>query len=107
MESNNKNNLTSAWEAWEAIPRDGPAVFVVDTDALDRDERLRGRWLDLDASPDTIATALGALLGRPVEEAGWAIIDQVGLGPRMAPEVISVDQLHQLPRILAAEESLP
>jgi hypothetical protein len=101
---NNKNGLNSGWEAWDAVPRDGPAVFVVDTDALDRHQCLRGRWLDLAASPEIIDTALGELLGRPVEEAGWAIVDQIGLGPRMAPQVVSGTELYELPRLLATED---
>ncbi len=90
------------WEAWDAVPRDGPAVFVVDTTAFDRGV-VRGRWLDVGADPEALHTDLTELLGREPEEGSWAIIDQVGLGERMAPETMAIARLATVADDLAAE----
>ena len=37
------------FKTWDAVPRDGPAVFVVDIEVLDRDGRIEGRWISLAA----------------------------------------------------------
>lgn len=82
------------WEAWEAIPRDGPAVFIVDTVALSQGV-VRGRWVSV-ADADggmNLHAELTALLGHEPEEGSWAVVDQVGLGGVMAPETLSVVDL--------------
>ncbi len=80
------------WKAWEAAPRDGPGIFVIDTAALDAGE-LRGRWLDPTADPETLRGQVQELLGREPVECSWAIVDQVGLGPVMVPETLAVDEV--------------
>ncbi len=106
--SNTENGLRmdsevpDGWEAWDAVPRDGPAVFVVDTAAFDHGV-VRGRWLDVGAGPETLHTDLTELLGHPPEAGTWAIIDQVGLGERMAPETMAVAGLATVADDLAAE----
>jgi hypothetical protein len=100
---NDMHGMTDGWEAWDAVPRDGPAVFVIDTVALDQHHQFRGRWLDLAAGAAATEAALGDLLGRPID-AGWAIVDQIGLGPRMAPEALTLEDLRHLPQLPAAEE---
>ena len=108
MERNNHSarEIVGGWEAWEASPRDGPAVFVIDTAALDGERRLRGRWLDLRRDPSVIRDQLAELLGRDAPAGAFAVIDQVGLGPRMAPETVSPDELPWLADQLAPEERL-
>jgi len=81
------------WEAWDAVPRDGPAVFVVDTAAFDRGI-VRGRWLAVDAGQAALQLELTELLGRPPAEGSWAVVDQVGLGELMAPEAMTVASLN-------------
>lgn len=90
------------WEAWDAVPRDGPAVFVVDTKVFDTDSRVRGRWLDPSASAGALREQLRQLLGRDPEPGSWAIIDQVGLGPLMAPETLAIEEMAGI-----IEETMP
>lgn len=80
------------WEAWEAIPRDGPAVFVIDTAAFDRGV-IRGRWIEVAEDDAELQAALTELLGQKPEEGSWAVVDQIGLGPVMAPETMAVSEL--------------
>lgn len=95
--------LPDGWEAWDAVPQDGPAVFVIDTVVLEQQQALHGRWLDLSAGQTAAEAALRDLLQRPID-GGWAIVDQVGLGPRMAPETIAAEELQRLPDELRAED---
>jgi hypothetical protein len=104
---NNGNGLengseVSGWEAWDAVPRDGPAVFVVDVGALDHGV-VRGRWLDARAEQEVLHGELTELLGSEPEEGAWAIVDQVGLGELMAPETMTVPELATVAEDLAAE----
>lgn len=87
------------WRAWEAAPRDGPAIFVIDTRVFDDDGEIRGRWLDPNIAPEVLYEQVRALLGREPVEGSWAIIDQVGLGPLMVPETLGVNEVRS-----AAEE---
>lgn len=90
------------WDEWEAVPRDGPAVFAVDSRALDEGV-IRGRWLDVHADQVTLRKELGELLGQGPEAGAWVVVDQVGLGELMAPETMTVTDLAALAGYLAAE----
>lgn len=81
------------WEEWNAVPRDGPAVFVVDVEVADREGRVQGRWIDPTGTREEIERQLGELLGRASDEGTWAVVDQVGLGPLMVPEVLAATDL--------------
>lgn len=81
---------TAIDDAYDAVPRDGPAVFIIDTEALDRDDELRGAWLDPSCSPEALICQIEELTGRRSHDGGWAVIDQVGLGPIMIDEQPSV-----------------
>jgi len=106
--SKTENGLTTelaasdGWEAWDAVPRDGPSVFVVDTKAFDHGV-VRGRWLDVSADGAALHDQLTELLGREPEEGSWAIIDQVGLGALMVPETMPTSGLSTVVADLAAE----
>lgn len=89
---NDQAEEATGWEAWEASPRDGPAVFVVDTTALDQG-RVRGCWIDPNDDPGLVSAQLAALIGRPPEAGSWAVVDQLGLGPVMMPETLAVEEL--------------
>lgn len=93
------------WSAWEAAPRDGPGIFVIDTLAFDQGGELRGRWVDPTGAPETLRAQVRELLGREPVAGSWAIIDQVGLGPVMAPETLAVDEVATVTRDLVGEES--
>ena len=67
-----------ALDGYDAVPRDGPAVFVADTAKLDRGE-LHGRWIGLDRSAADIATHISAVTNRSPIDGGWAVIDQTRL----------------------------
>lgn len=106
--SNNENGsrmdaeASDGWEAWDAVPRDGPAVFVVDTIAFDHGT-VRGRWLDVRDDHAALHAELTKLLGREPEEGAWAIVDQIGLGELMAPETMSIANLTTVAEDLTAE----
>ncbi|MEA3078203.1 MAG: hypothetical protein QOF60_3111 [Actinomycetota bacterium] len=89
-----ESEVTSpGWDAWDAAPRDGPAIFAVDAQALDEEQRLHGVWLKLQSPPDKLRQQLQELLGRTPESGTWAIIDQIGLGQAMVPETMSFTEL--------------
>lgn len=92
----------SGWEAWNAVPRDGPAVFIVDVGAFDCGV-VRGRWFGVKADQEELRAELTDLLGYEPEEGSWAIVDQVGLGDLMAPETMTVADLTAVSADLAAE----
>jgi hypothetical protein len=107
--SNNAENevrteleTADGWGAWEAVPRDGPAVFVVDTDAFDQG-LVRGRWLDVSAGQTALHQALSELLGQEPKKGRWAIVDQIGLGGLMAPETMTIPELSTVADYLATE----
>ncbi len=83
---------TSGWEAWNAAPRDGPAVFVVDAAAFDRGDVV-GIWIDPYEQPDVVCEQLTELLGHEPEPGTWAIVDQTGVGPLMMSEEVGTDEL--------------
>ena len=89
---NGAPEAANGWDAWEAVPRDGPAVFVVDTVAFDHGI-VRGRWLSVADGQVNLHAELTELLGHEPEEGTWAVVDQIGLGSVMAPETMSVDDL--------------
>lgn len=84
---------SEGWNEWDAVPRDGPAVFVIDTRAFDEEGTIHGRWLDPTLGPGVLHLQVTELLGREPEEGTWAIVDQVGLGKLMAPESVSIAEL--------------
>ena len=105
-QANSETSSASGWAAWDAVPRDGPAVFVIETALLEREGRLRGAWIELGSDPAAINAQLAAFLADDAETGSWAIVDQVGLGGRMVPEDVPLDHLHGLAHGRAAEESL-
>lgn len=90
--ANEISEMEDGWEAWDAVPRDGPAVFVVDTAAFDQGV-IRGRWLGVAGGDPKLHAALTELLGQKPEEGSWAVVDQIGLGPVMAPETMTAAEL--------------
>ena len=96
------SDTADGWEAWDAIPRDGPAVFVIDTTAFDHGI-VRGWWVEIGSDQAVLHAELTELLGREPEEGTWAIFDQVGLGELMAPETMTVANLSTVAKELAAE----
>jgi uncharacterized lipoprotein YddW (UPF0748 family) len=65
--------------SYDAVPRDGPAVFVADAAAWDRGE-IRGVWVDAQTPPARVVQQLAEELGREVGLDELAVVDQVGLG---------------------------
>lgn len=94
------------WGDWDAAPRDGPSVFVINLDPQANHpsrghlhvHRPRGRWLDPTVDSQTFREQLTELLGRTPEEGTWAVVDQVGLGSIMFSETFDA---HELGRVLA------
>ena len=104
MESDNRQTEHGGFNAWDAVPRDGPAVFIIDIARLDNEERLHGRWIDLDGSPAAVAAQVAEATGG-AGAGSWAIVDQTGLGTRMVPEDFPLSELPGLRHYLAAEVS--
>src|SRR5262245_37684230 len=79
--------------SYDAVPRDGPAVFVANTDVLDEDGTADGAWLDASSPPDVLKAGIEFVTGQAAGLGGWAVIDQVGLGPIAVDEDWPLAQL--------------
>lgn len=88
-----EREINEGWEAWNAVPRDGPAVFVVDLQALETEGRVHGRWLNTMRDAEDVTAELREVLGREPIVNTWAVIDQVGLGRRMIPDTLAPEEL--------------
>lgn len=87
------------FDQWDAAPRDGPAVFIVDTATYDRHGTPWGRWIDPTREPEAVRSDIEECVGIELTEAGqWAVVDQIGLGDAMIPEQLSIDALVHLCR---------
>lgn len=88
----------SRWlDEWEASPRDGPAVFVVDAAAFDQYGTRWGRWIDPTQPAEVVEREIEEVIGiEGTADGNWAIIDQTGLGEAMIPEQLAVTALHRL-----------
>lgn len=91
-ENEQQPRASDGWSEWDAVPRDGPAVFIVDRRAWD-EGTVRGRWCNPLAPAHEVRAQIGELLGSEAAEQEWAIVDQVGLGPLMLPELLRADAL--------------
>jgi hypothetical protein len=85
MEREHRHKETAGWDARDAVPRDGPAVFVADRRALDAGI-IHGQWVNPLTPPDELRNQLRTRLGHEAADDTWTIIDQVGLGQRMIDE---------------------
>lgn len=86
-------------DEWDRTPRDGPAVFVLDTATFDRYGTRWGRWLDPTQEPAEVRSELVEAIGTDLVDNGdWAVVDQVGLGSEMLPEEVSIDALVRIAR---------
>lgn len=74
---------------WDATPRDGPAVLVVNTRLLDQGIGLEGGWVQLDGSVPEVAQRLGEIVGGG-DQGDYAVVDQVGLGPIMWDDEVAM-----------------
>lgn len=78
---------------WDAVPRDGPAVFVANADLLDLGI-IHGRWIDPREPEPVLRDQLVATLGgQVVQRRAWAVIDQINVGEAMLPEAPSLADL--------------
>lgn len=85
--------INEGWDAWNAVPRDGPAVFVVDLQAMETQGRVHGRWMNPMRKSEEVTAELREVLGREPDVNTWAVIDQVDLGPRMIPDTLAPMEL--------------
>lgn len=79
-----------AVNGYEAVPRDGPAVFLANVAALERGE-LSGAWVRLDQPATQLVSALAHLIGDRPDH--WAVVDQVGVGSTAVDEDASIEDL--------------
>ena len=87
-------------DRWDAIPRDGPAVFVIGGDSV---SGVAGDWIDPVAETEQVAEAVAAATGQPPENGSWAVVDQIGLGNEMLPEHLSIESLVRIARARRSE----
>ena len=87
---------SEGWKTWDAAPRDGPAVFLVDTKAFDQGQVL-GVWIRLHAEQELQREQL-IVLSAFTATGQYAVIDQIGL-PRMVPEHFSAGEVDELGEI--------
>lgn len=104
------NEQTIAHEHLDTLdraPRDGPLVMVTAGTAQRQDPR---EWVDPTQPVDQLRSDVRTAVGDQAFFLGdWAVIDQVGLGPTMIPEHLSIDALHAEAqrRIHPRADSLP
>lgn len=81
-------------ERFDAVPRDGPAVFIVNRAAFDRGE-LVGGWLPVSDDVEAMTTAVEDIIGDTIESSrrSWIIIDQIDMGGTMIDEDAPLDTL--------------
>jgi hypothetical protein len=92
----NERQVHDPWRnAYDAVPRDGPAVFAADAAGIERGEWPRGRWLNPLAPTPKIERQLAEVFGPQAQPGEWIIVDQYQLGPVMVPEELSVRALHR------------
>lgn len=72
-----------AADGHDAVPRDGPAIYLADAAVLHAG-RLIGRWVRLDTPLAEVAEEVGQLVGERPDN--WVVIDQVGIGEAMLDE---------------------
>jgi hypothetical protein len=93
------NEHQESLRRWDAVPRDGPAVFIIDTLLFDESAEIQGDWIAAEGDVVDLATAIEAVVGPDRLEAGqWAVFDQVGLGTELVPEQLSITALVELGR---------
>ncbi len=80
------------WQAYDAVPRAGPAVFAVRTALLDTGI-IDGQWIDPTGTAEAVGASLAEVTGQPGELGGYTIIDQTGLGPTMVDEDLTPAEL--------------
>ena len=84
------------WNAWDAVPRDGPAIFLVETKAFDQGQ-VQGVWIRQHAEQDLQREQL-IELSAFTATGQYAVIDQIGLSVMM-PEHFSAGEVDELGEI--------
>jgi hypothetical protein len=80
-------------DAYDAVPRDGPAVLLATTDLRDG-ETPRGGWVDVSEDEMQVWRDVEAAVGAvAVGDGRWEIIDQIDMGPQMLPDQLSLSEL--------------
>lgn len=79
-------------DAYDAVPRDGPAIFIARTNGHETSQPIGGRWVDLRLGE----SALRAELADHPSAAGWFVLDQLDCGPEMIPEHPTPEELRAL-----------
>ena len=80
------------WQRYDAVPRAGPAVFIAKEALLDAGV-ISGHWLDPCDTAEVVSARIDLVTGQLGELGGYAIIDQVGLGPDMLAEDLTPAEL--------------
>lgn len=79
-------------DAYDAVPRDGPAIFIARSNGREEEGPIDGRWVDLRLGESALRAELA---GHP-SVAGWFVLDQLDCGPEMIPEQPTPEELRAL-----------
>jgi hypothetical protein len=74
------------WWLYDAVPRDGPALYVVLADTWDRGD-VTGLWIRPDSPTECVVELLSSLTDRQLTLDDLRVVDQVGLGQAMVDEL--------------------
>lgn len=88
----------SLFDAWDAVPRDGPALFIA---TCDDGRPVAGTWVRTDQPEHFFRGELALLLNEPLatrDQRDWLVLDQIGIGETMTPERVNLSGLYQLLR---------
>jgi hypothetical protein len=75
----------TGWWLYDAVPRDGPAIYVVAAETWDQGD-VTGIWIELESPTDKVVELLSAVAGRALELDDLRVVDQVGVGKLMLDE---------------------
>lgn len=75
--------------SYDAVPRDGPAVFVADAAAWDRGE-IRGVWVDALTPPGRVVQRLPTSLVETLDSTSWRWSTKSGSARRRSARTTSV-----------------
>jgi hypothetical protein len=101
MNNNLNHEPVDLIDRWDAVPRDGPAVFVIGGDSA---SGMTGDWIDPTVEIEQVADAVAAATGQPPENGSWAVVDQIGLGTEMLPEHLSIESLVRIARARRSDQ---
>lgn len=78
--------------SYDAVPRDGPAVFVTRINSLNQPVP-RGAWVRVDQDQQDMRRALAAIGVTDDNATSWIVTDQIDIGPTMVDQVLDLNHI--------------